>query len=96
MREKQMRETGEEGRKRSTCNQSPNNSMFLCSKSGRKMLIGQDMSCEALSYGLVVTVGSQVHVKIKIFELAFLKQSVCSLEYAITSSMICKFRVSFH
>ena len=58
MREKQMRETGEEGRKRSTCNQSPHNSMFLCSKSGCKMLIGQDMSCEAVSYGLVVRLTS--------------------------------------
>ena len=44
VREKWKRGTGEERRERSACNKSPHNSMFLRSKSGRKMLIGRDMS----------------------------------------------------
>ena len=51
-REKRKRETGEEGKERSACNQSPHNSRFLHSKSGSKMLIGQDMSHEAENYSL--------------------------------------------
>ena len=57
-REKRKRESGEEGRERSAYNQSPHNSMFLCSKSGRKMLIGRDMSREAVSYSLTVRLAS--------------------------------------
>ena len=44
--EKWKRGTGEERRERDACNKSPHNSMFLRSKSGRKMLIGRDMSRE--------------------------------------------------
>ena len=57
-RENWKRGTGEERRKRSTCNKSPHNSMFLCSKSGCKMLIGRDMSREAESYSLAVRLAS--------------------------------------
>ena len=72
MREKWKMETREEGRKRSACNQSPHNSMFLHSKSGCKMLIGQDMSHEVVSYSLAVRLASACF-KITILELAFLK-----------------------
>ena len=83
-REKRKRGTGEERRERNACNKSPHNSMFLCSKSGGKMLIGQDMSCKAESYSLAVRLANACF-KITILEL------VCSLEYA-TTSLICNLR----
>ena len=42
IRGKRKRETEEEGRERSACNQSPH-------KNGRKMLIGRDMSRAAVN-----------------------------------------------
>ena len=54
-KEKRKRHTrAEERRERNACNQSPHNSMYLRSKSGRKMLIGRDMPREAVSYSLAV------------------------------------------
>ena len=70
MREKRKRETGKEGRERSASNQSPHNFMFLRSKSGRKMLVGRDMSRAAVSYSLAVRLASACF---KILELDFLK-----------------------
>ena len=48
----------EERREGSACNKSPQNSMYLRSKSGRKMLIGRDISRDAESYGLAVRLAS--------------------------------------
>ena len=95
MKEKWRRDTGEEGRKGSFYNQSPHNSMFLHSKSGRKMLIGREMSRAAVSYSLAVRF-AKACFKIAILELAFFKTLVCSLEYAITSLICnCKLRDFF-
>ena len=77
-KEKWKRGTGRERRERSACNKNPHNSMFLRSKSGCKMLIGQDMSYEAESYSLAVRLLSAC-LKITVLEL------VRSLEYATNS-----------
>ena len=72
-------------REGSACNQSLHtcNSMLLRSKSGYKMLIGHDMSYEAVSYILAVRLSSVC------FKITIIKTLVCQLEYAITS-LICK------
>ena len=63
----------------------PANSIFLCSKSGCKMLIGRDMSRESVNYSWAVRLASAYFNMITI---AF-KTLVHPLEYAITS-LICK------
>ena len=58
-REKWKRGTGEERRGRSAYNKSPHNSLFLCSKSGRKMLVE---TCHVKLKATVWQLDSQVHV----------------------------------